>query len=148
MKSENYELNEEINSLQEELNKALEIITRQDSSICDLRNKNQDTLMIYEELQNENENLEKDFFIVKKNLIEKEAELSSALVGLSNARAEYEDLNKKMNKIVEKENLDKAERQKHAKLKIELMNQRALEVSRLAEAIQAFTVESKYNPND
>ena len=53
------------------------------------------------------------------------------------------DVVQKLKRMIEKENLDKHEKQKHEKMKMELINQRAVELNKLAEVIQSFTIQTK-----
>lgn len=144
----NEDLQVDLESTQQELNKAVEIIKRQENSMIELRNKHQESFVIMEELQEENIQIKKELQNLKKKYFDKEDELEKAKNHVETLENQYFSLEKNMKTMIDKENCDKNERQKHAKMKIELLNQRAAEVNKLAEVIHSFTVQTKYSLED
>jgi hypothetical protein len=148
LKSENQDLQEEIFNTQEELNKCLDIITRQEASIVELRAKSQESFELYEQVQSDYQALQKELQTSRMLCREREQDLETARGRFEKTQKELDSVKARLDQMIEKDNLDKAERQKNAKIKTDLLNQRALEVKKLSEAIQSFTVQSKFYYDD
>ncbi|CAG9323762.1 unnamed protein product [Blepharisma stoltei] len=152
-KSQNqYQIEEEFNSLHNELSCAMDLIKRQENTIIELRmRKKEDDLAISsltEDLTHKEEECERIQSRLNKYLKDSEEEASKTTeiqITIQRLKSENLDLKKQLQSFIEKEQQDKLERRQFAKMKIELLNQRDLEVGRLTEAIDAFAAHRNYS---
>jgi len=141
-----YQFEEELQAMQEELNRAFDLITRQEKTIKDLRlRKQEDDYQMdslkeeagsqkneVERLLNQNSRLNKDIEEYYSNITSLEAELNLL-------RTEHNSLKKKLQSYNEKDQQERAERQYLAKMKLNLLNQRTSEISKLSDALECFS---------
>lgn len=144
-KTENIELQTEIENLHEELTKAIEIVKRQEQTILDLRSKNQEFDLNIEDLQDENIELKRQVQVLKISMNEKCLAHEALLEKCSNQEKKINAMDVYLKTFMEKENHEKLEREKKAKKKIELFTQRTAEVNKLAEVLESFTHETNYS---
>jgi exonuclease SbcC len=143
-KSENLELQKELENLHEELEKAIEIVKRQEQSIIELRSKNQEFDLMIEDLQDENNELKRLVQSLKSSVVDKNETYEALLRKFQGQEKKMTQMEAFIKTCIEKENHDKLEREKKAKKKIELFTQRTAEVNKLAEVLESFTLDTNY----
>lgn len=147
---EKSQVEEELHSLQQELNRAIDLISRQETTIVNLRMRKQEDdnsiSSLKDELSakaSENQRLHSQNQKLQQEIEDYYAKISSLEASNHSLRHENDNMEKQLRTYYEKEQQEKLERQHLAKLKADLINQRTDEINKLSKAIESFSYNNK-----
>ena len=134
-------IEKEFNELKDELNQAIEIISRQETSLQDLRARKQEDDARIVSLSKEIELKNQELYKIQKNsskLTQRDEENADKISGMEfkirNLLAENQQMKADLKKVFDKQEQEREERKKLAKKKLDLMTQRNEEITRLNQA--------------